>query len=224
MRKFLHDCRFANTVSMTMHQLLSACFEKTPPASSCGGHSSGKHDNNEEDTYSYSCMSHNAPTSLEEPFDEFASLAALHRIYSISCCCNSDLLFDNFVKHLFDQSESGILAKKYISIKQWCDIGSQFQVRVARGEDADVMAEIFSEGHAEYVAKYSAVRAHIKHSRKLIYDTLLSGDGKEKSQQTNRCFYVVEDLSTQNGMYACINVLLFNFVATIYNIYIISTN
>lgn len=206
MRQFLHNCRFEQTLSMNMHQILSACFpihsapeEATIPLSSelmerariddkDGGHTKT----------STTVISHRTSSSLVEPFDEFASLAALHRIYSISCACNSEVLFDKFVHRLFNGNRNvSMNIAKYTGRKEWHDAEAHYEIREANCNDANVMDAIFSECHADYVALYSSVRSHVKHSKQVIYDTLQRSHSK--LEHTCRQFYVAEDLRTHAG-------------------------
>ena len=204
MRQFLHRCCFEHTLSMTMHQILTACFsQQSSPESPILGARSGVEmlvsEKECQNSQSSALLSHRSPTTSAEPFDEFASLAALHRIYAISCSCNTQAMFDHFVHNLFGNDSKSI--EKYTSRKTWHVVGSQYIIRQATTQDVDVMAEIFSESHVEFVTKYKSVRAHIKHSRQLIYDTFLKSD--PKAPQANRYFYVAEDLGTHSGTWYC---------------------
>jgi hypothetical protein len=184
MKQFLHYCRFDYTISMTINQLLATCLSDPDVK--------GK-----------------MVDSNAEPFDEFASLAALHRTYSMSCCSNSEKIFNNFIHELTAKGAGSL--EKYIGRRRKHIASSICRIRLATASDAVPIAELFCLGHENYVSNYKAVRSHVKHAKSLIFDTLSPTSDKNSSKddaKSCRFFYVAEEISTNKGLTNYLNMFI----------------
>ena len=183
MRKYLLDCHFDGALSMTMHQVLHHCIKDRDVATAaCQGVNVTSHS---EKLY--------LPTN--DPFDEFATLSVLHKIYSMSSCSNCKVLFDEFVKNLAVGD-----IRKHETSRERQKRPDFFDVRNATAQDAIDIAHIFNDCHEEYTKKYSSVRSYIKKNTQLIYDDLNDQvDMKTPPMKAGRCYYIAEDVTTHNG-------------------------
>lgn len=182
-RKFLHSCSYENAFSMTMLQFLEIC-------------------NMEEKEAIYKKMGIDISSIDNEPFDEFASLAALHNLYAISCASNIGWMFDQFVVNIFRPLPT---AKYQPFISQYKSLKSNLslKLRAATSIDSTAIETVFVSSHEPFIQLSESVRKHIRKLKQQIFESL---EGCHEPSN-ERCFYVMENLESREVVgCACITI------------------
>mmetsp|Transcript_22372 Transcript_22372/g.32600 ORF Transcript_22372/g.32600 Transcript_22372/m.32600 type:complete len:491 (+) Transcript_22372:78-1550(+) len=150
------------------------------------------------------CNSGVAP-GASEPFDEFASLAMLHRTYAFSISTCSASLFSSAYSTFFSSSFSKApelsnhrlalriaLLEDRIKLYEATSCTRKFEILKATPSDLSSVMTLFTEGHQEFAKKYASVRAHIKKSGAAIKNTL-----NDSGNRNNREFWVAVESPVQ---------------------------